>query len=260
MQAKSNLIELVQNGFSTREIANMLGVGKSTVHRWCQENNIILSGRVEQLLSKRCTKIRDSLFHAPLDEKHSWLLGIIATDGCVEDGGRLTICNEDIDVIKLSHSIIGMRSIRCLSPRPPKTTAVLYNHIVNSRILCNRLNLLGIVPRKTKTIQFPQPEKLSLPDYVRGLWDGDGCWSIDKRDRKLISSFGSASLQFIKVLASTLQLVTSSKAQVRQRGDKYFWVLSYYGTKAISLANWLYENAGMYANQRKKSIVSPFLR
>jgi hypothetical protein len=213
---------------------------------------------MEQSLAKRCRHIPDSLFALPLTPNESWLLGLLMTDGNVLDEGRITLAICDEDGAQLASQIIGFGSIR-IAPPNPRTTAIMWSYQAHSRQLAQRLEEWGITPRKTKTLAFPDPSNLSLPDFIRGLWDGDGSWYIDKRDNSLIAHFGCASEIFIHSLRSVTADVTGSMANIRKHPQKEFWQLSYQGRYAITLARWLYYAPAITSLSRKQMIIVPFL-
>lgn len=195
------LTNLIQEGMSIREIARFLNVSIKTVQRRCEAFHIPMRDRMEQSLAKRCRQIPDTLFALPLTPRESWLLGLLMTDGNVSNQGRVTLAISDEDGVQLASQIIGFGSIR-IAPPNPRTTAIMWSYQAHSRQLAQRLETFGATPRKTKTLAFPNPKDLSLPDYIRGLWDGDGSWYLDRRDNTLVASFGGASEPFIHTLRS----------------------------------------------------------
>jgi Helix-turn-helix domain of resolvase/LAGLIDADG-like domain len=252
------LIQMVEQGMSIREIARAMNVSPSIVSNTCKYLNIPLKDRMEQSLAKRCRTIPENLFVPRLDSNASWLLGILMTDGNVSDQGRITLSTSDEDGAQKAKEIIGFGEIRRQVPRG-NTSVLMHCYEAHSRHLATRLENFGIMPRKTKVMGFPNPSNLVLPDFVRGLWDGDGSWHIDRRDGSLIASFGCASEPFIHALRSVTADITGSMANIRKHGQKEFWYLSYQGRSARNLARWLYYDVSVYCLHRKHTLVTSFL-
>ena len=174
---------------SLREIGRKLGMASSRVHNACGAFGIPLKDRYEQFLARNCRQISDSLFSIPLGPKESWLLGLLMTDGCVSENDHIiSLGISDKDGVELASQIIGFGSIR---KRPPQTREYngkkiqgklpMWNYTACSMQLVQRLGTLGLTPRKTKTLAFPNVSGIALPDFVRGLLDGDGSWYITEK-------------------------------------------------------------------------------
>jgi hypothetical protein len=91
----------------------------------------------------------------------------------------------------------------------PIYTAYRKNKTKKYSLLCvfspeinNDIIKLGGSPNKSKTIGFPKVPKKYLPDFIRGLWDGDGTICVKKKSytAKIIS----ASKEFIEKLKTSL--------------------------------------------------------
>lgn len=122
----------------------------------------------------------------------AYLLGLLAADGCVRDNGFINFVSLDIELLKFVRDKI--------SP----TTPISDNNrrvIFWSVDLRDKLISFGIVPRKSKIIKFPTfISDNILPDFIRGVLDGDG--SIDKIGR---ISFCSGSRIFLVGLVNALK-------------------------------------------------------
>jgi transposase-like protein len=260
------LREMVEGGMSLREIGHKLGMASSAVLNACVSFDIPLKDREEQFLAKRRRQIPDSLFSPPLNAQESWLLGLLMTDGCVMERTLIKLSISDKDGTQLASQIIGFGSVRESSPEIREYNGKIihgrlpvWNYVACSIQLVERLEAFGLTARKTKTLTFPNVLDIALPDFIRGLWDGDGSWFVDKRDNSLIAHFGCASEPFMHALQAITSNITGSRAQVRSNSRKDFWQLSYQTKPAVALARWLYYDAGLVCLERKHAIVRPFL-
>jgi len=260
------LRKMVEDGMSLSEIGRVLGMASSGVHNACVAFGIERKDRIEQIVAKKCRQIPDSLFSLLLNAKESWLLGLLMTDGCVGDRDRIKLTIGDKDGVQFASQIIGFGNITEVLPKTYEYKGKkiqgrlsMWNYVACSTLLVERLGSLGMIPRKTRTLAFPSVLDVSLPDFIRGLWDGDGCWFFQKKRGALIASFGSASEAFMHSLHSITSIITESFARVRSNRINTFWQLSYGKMPSIALAKWLYYEPGLVCLQRKYAIVQPFL-
>jgi hypothetical protein len=259
------LRKMVEDGMSLREIGRALGMASSGVHNACVSFGIARKDRKQQIVAKNCRQIPDSLFSTPLSPTDSWLLGLLMTDGCANEKEHfIKLSISDKDGAQLASQIIGFGNIREILPETREYSGEkiqgklsLWSYTACSIQLVGRLGALGLTPRKTKTLAFPNISDIALPDFIRGLWDGDGSWY--KNDNALIAHFGCASESFIHTLQAITSGITESSAQVRSNHRKDFWQLSYGQKRAVTLARWLYYEPDLPCLERKRAIVQPFL-
>ena len=76
---------------------------------------------------------------------------------------------------------------------------------VTSKIIVEDVKRLGGRENKTNSMLFPIIPKKYLPDFIRGLWDGDGSISLMKKKNRYISSFTCRSRRFARELLSILR-------------------------------------------------------
>lgn len=147
----------------------------------------------------------------------SYILGYITADGCVTDDNRLIMqCKYDdkelLEFIKMK-----------ISPNRPISTTFQNDGLSIKRTkqarfeltdsyMVNQLKNFYIVPRKTGHEKMPIIPQEYKYDYLRGLFDGDGCIyfgkQLDKRDGKLYNqcsfTISSASEDFLYQIKNEL--------------------------------------------------------
>ena len=138
------------------------------------------------------------------------------------------------------------------------------------------LEKLGIVPRKTKIINIPDLDLISLPDYLRGLFDGDGCWHnklkkqyykdrVYKR-RFLHFNFTTGSKKMAESIIGITNKITGSSSNIIEKNTKYDselfhskkYTISYECLNARKLAKFVYQNPNPCLT-RKINIVKEFV-
>ena len=114
-------------------------------------------------------------------EKAYWL-GFFAADGYNHrDKGYIEfrLHKQDIEILNKFKSCIQ-------SNNPIGLYKETYcNLSLYSKHLCEKLAEYGLGQAKTYTLQLPSLEKSLMRHFIRGYFDGDGCFSVIKRsDRK----------------------------------------------------------------------------
>lgn len=161
-------------------------------------------------------KINENYFEKWTKEM-AWILGIITTDGNIrfdKNCKRLRIGLQDKDIlIKINKMMESNYPIRKKDFSKYEGYGTWYYELDICRTkICRDLIVLGIIPRKSKIIQFPSIPKNYLYDYIRGLIDGNGCLFMNKcfYKNKLYKYFRitilSGSFKFLKKLKRLLNV------------------------------------------------------
>ncbi len=218
------LQEYVTKGRSLLEIAGDVGCTRQHVHARLRAFGIpSRSLGAARILALERGKLRgqqrqhvNSAFFDSWSPEMAWVLGVIATDGCLRAPGTdrrtgrrvqgfLAITQKEPELLRKVTSLMGSTAtIRC---RPAHCYGGVmagrlhYVHIHDQRLF-DALLRLGITPRKSRTLAFPDVPAPFLRHFIRGCWDGDG--SITVKGSGLACSFTSASRQFVTALVEHL--------------------------------------------------------
>ena len=105
---------------------------------------------------------------------------------------------------------------------PSKHQLGLYCFNFTREKLTRDLSGLGVVPRKSLIVRFPNVPREHLPDFIRGVFDGDGSVYFEPRSLKnpLRSKFVSSSKQFIEGLHMALESLSMPKRKIYQQRPK----------------------------------------
>ena len=114
-------------------------------------------------------------------EKAYWL-GFFAADGynhaskgCIE----FRLHKQDEEILEKFKSCIGANNPIGLYKQ------TYCNLTIYSQYLCDKLSEYGLSQAKTYTLQIPELDDVLMRHFIRGYFDGDGCFSVIKRnDRK----------------------------------------------------------------------------
>ncbi len=197
----------------------------------------------------RSQPIPDKLFIEPLTKEESWMLGYLAADGNNyhaknSEEQRISVSSTDDDIPTKFQKLTNIGSIRIRERGRYKNC---YSWIRSNHELSDRLIKLGITPRKSFTVNFPQ--YLFNEHSVRGAIEGDGSIGVDygsigKRKLKTPTcfvSFVSASREFIDNICVILNKVSGSRQKVRIGHGT--WQITYTRRNALKIVHYLYDNS-----------------
>lgn len=130
---------------------------------------------------------------------------------------------------------------------------------ITNKDLSKELDALGVNKGKSKNTGFPPFINESLyPHFIRGLWDGDGCFTGNKQNRF------SASLFVNKKLSKDIQSIVRDKlgirAHIKDAGCNKIVQLSITGNRQVlKFANYIYSKAN-FSLIRKFQIIERLLQ
>jgi hypothetical protein len=166
------LRELYPNlNISREEIARRLNrTWRSCQHKIHQLNLSSLRER-----NNPCAVRRDYFRVIDTAEKAYWL-GFIAADGCVYIGGRqhtlsISLQLRDQHWLERFRDIIAPEMKLSIHAKPRSCSLS-----IGSQELVADLLALGITPRKSNTLEWPNVPEAHVIPFLLGYFDGDGCW------------------------------------------------------------------------------------
>lgn len=190
----------------------------------------------------------------------AYMLGLIAADGNVlYEPKVLTIVLKESDKYLLEEFA---KEIKCRRPLQ-KHSSGCWSFVVRNGELVDDLAKLGILPRKSLTMQWlPVPDEM-LAHFVRGYVDGDGtiCYYYRNRGGRNdlileVSILGAPA--FLNGMADAISRVIGiPKVKVLSTHSKIKKIRYSCGT-AVKLLSWLYQDAELYL-ARKFNIYKTYL-
>lgn len=244
-QRKQEAIQFIRenNGkISQREMARRLGIGKTSINRWCTE----LGFHPVKF------KVNENFFHT-WNESSAYILGFIFADGNIAWNPKksyrtLTITASEKDANHLERIRNLLSSTKPLI-YSPKTKS--YRLTVANKKICKKLMSLGVIPRKSLKIRFPKIPKMYLNHFIRGVIDGDGNVRYVNRKRSpyFEITVSSGSKKFLKEFAKAIKEKLGINAQIRQIAENTYLV-QYSCRKGKELAKFVYANANIYLERK----------
>lgn len=207
-------------------------------------------------------------------EKAYWL-GFIAADGAVTKSSeynsfRLSISIQENDIEHLN------KFLECIDGNDIKIEKYSNNMgysnkdnptrivrvVLNSYKLCMDLQKYYIHPNKSYDIQFPIIPQKYIPDYLRGLFDGDGSYyfKFSEKENRYRLSFELVSMSNSLVEAIRDYLMTMNiKLNIYSRslpksGNIVYRLMSGSIKEVTKLINLLYNDPSVYLNRKYEKV------
>lgn len=140
----------------------------------------------------------------------AYILGFWFADGYIyknetkKDKPRYIFGINQCEKYILENILKAMNSNYPINEEKIKVGSVSYRFLIESKIIVEDIISRGGDYRKSLTIDFPYVPRRYLPDFIRGLWDGDGSAFITCKKRAM-ATFTCGSKKFIDKLSAILQ-------------------------------------------------------
>lgn len=203
--------------------------------------------RTAKMGGPRKYKINENFF-SKWNRDMSYVLGYWFADGCMYHNSKMntyTISFTSKDKEHLEKILNLMESDYVVNDKKNGSFRIQ----INSKIMYHSLFYLSGTPNKSLTVKPPYIPKEYVYDFIRGYMDGDG-WVSIRYSRNNYPTLGFiGTKEMMDMIISYLESPNYYKRKYPKRRTNTF-VIHYYGKKAISILNVLYENAFVFM-QRK---------
>lgn len=260
--SKGELVELyVNRKKSLGDIAKLYAVSRTAVYKKLKTYGIKQRSKSEaRIEAQKQGKLPQQFFDINKNFFSSWspdmayVLGLIITDGCISKTGVISLSMNDRELLEKVKKVMG--SAHNIAPSKHQK-GLYYFHFAREKLV-EDLYKFGIFPRKSLTVKFPYVPQEYLPDFIRGVFDGDGSVFFDKRRLKfpLRSKFISGSENFIEGLQKSLEYLGMPKRTVYKQKTKNGWsyMFIYDHKDSVKLLDILYKNTqnGLFLERKYK--------
>ncbi|EKY27011.1 hypothetical protein [Clostridium celatum] len=263
----SKRVEVAKELYSTKkysvtQLAVKVGMTRTTLAKYLKEDNDI-----EMFNPLKIYEYNEDYFKCiDSDEKAYWL-GFICADGSIVEAKTYLTLEIGLQLSDREHLVKFLRAlsfkesdidkkIRVKNIRLKDKTYKSCSIVINSTRMCEDLIKLGVVPRKSLVMKFPNKiSKQLIPAFLRGYIDGDGGYNIRyRRDgSKSVRLYIIATEEFLnefynfyKRQVSPTKLLSKKGTPVRQ--------LEKGGSEAEYIIRNIYEGATVYLERKYNKI------
>lgn len=264
------LCERYANGESASALAPAYGVSVSLISHILKRHSYVPRSHSE---IRRTYSCNHSFFSDINNEENAYWLGFIAADGYVTRlksrySQQLIVSLASKDrghLLRLRESLQSNHPIRDYdySNRGKGKSKPYTSFSIRSQQLCDDLAQFGIVPAKTHTLRWPGLPVDLLRHFLRGYFDGDGYWNIDKRGKRQVAFRVTSNRGLLEdcqeYLMEACSLRSTKLSHQEHKGKVSCSTLIYSGNRqSRRIYDLLYKDATVYM-PRKKASVAPLL-
>ena len=243
------LPQLISEEYTSKQIADMLSISVTTVHRYCKKLELNIPNHHNSL------KFDNTIFDTIDTEDKAYWLGFLYADGNVSSKSNsvtISLAKKDYDHLRKFNTFIKNNG------KTYEGNCGNYEHTTIS--ICNkhlkeRLIELGCKPKKSLTLKFPDLSIFKDNDlvyaFIRGYVDGDGCLTFSRNGRLSIQILGTK--EFLEGIQAVFPGYLNLYKVKRLKSNT--WTLNNCGDKADYVATKLYKEAKIYLERKYNRFV-----
>lgn len=191
----------------------------------------------------------------------AYAIGLFTADGCLySDRRHLEFNSKDKEQVENFMKCLNLNNHITKKARSKEKIKKYYRVQFGDVEFYKFLESIGLTPRKSKLLQKLKIPKRFFPDFLRGLFDGDGCFRVfthpESRYPQIRVSFTSASLGFIRWLRRGIkrELCINGFIEKAQRADNLIYAIS----DSLKLLNYMYYSPNIIHLSRKFQKAKPY--
>lgn len=211
-QQKIEIVEKYQTGnYNCAELGREYGVLRTSIRMLLKNRNIAIksmsdSGRKYSL---------DKFYFDSIDcERKAYWLGLLYADGTNSESRYVTtlrLQESDLEILEKFNYDLGSNTPIKFIERKSKNPSWqnMWRLDINNKHMSQQLSKLGVHQNKTFTLTYPNSSQIPqslMRHWLRGLWDGDGSFSICENKNKKKKSY-----RLVASLVSTLNVCEGIK-------------------------------------------------
>jgi hypothetical protein len=196
-----------------------------------------------RVIRLRCTSINEHFFRG-WSPGMAYVLGVFYTDGCLHMSGTgyytATIAQKESELLEKCLALMQCDAPISYCSNP---TGGIHRIAINHQDVCRDLIALGLHPRKSLTLGFPDAPSGVLRHFIRGCWDGDGSiYQSGNGPSAWNTKFDSGSLALIEGIHDSVVSLGMRPATIhRDNRHKSAFYVRWAGTHCARLYHILYD-------------------
>ena len=261
-QSKSKqIVSLYMSGRSINDISKKLHIPSTGVYRVLKKHNVVFKKQSHYRDKFTIYNVDEDFFKQINTPESAYILGFLYADGNVHsklNQIKLKLQESDKYILNDIKSKLKYSGPLHFYKKKKDTHQNQYSLVISNPKIHRDLCKWGVVPNKTFHLKFPQfLDNFLLSHFVRGYFDGDGCFYIDyKRNSAEWSMISTTSFcnSFKNILMDEFQIKSViqhdnrwssgiDRIRVRRKKD------------IINLCKWMYNDAGMFLHRKKNKFL-----
>lgn len=241
---KNDVKNLYEKNLSQKEISKILNVSQSYISRVINQFGL---KRDKSILNLNKVYIDINYFKNIDSGEKSYWLGFICADGNInKNNNKMTLTSKDLEVIeKFKKCVKSGHQISYYEYLDKRTNKIYERYAiqVTTKPFTTNLINLGVTNKKTNSLNFPNIKEKFYPNFIAGLFDGDGSICYRKRNNQLLISLIST-LEILNFIQDYIRLnfgIKKTKCQiVTNKKNNVYKMLLYEKNDVLSFLNFIY--------------------
>lgn len=165
------------------------------------------------------------------------------TDGYVDKGNGFELSLKDKEHIeKFKNFLNSKHTVQEKKILCNNKECIAYRISINNTQIVSDLNNLNCTNNKSFDVRLPSIEEKCIPSLIRGIFDGDGCLTLTKTNRKALS-ICSASKDFLNDIASCLKKNNIKVTRIYKSRNLYSLNISVKRDNFYNFFNYIYKDS-----------------
>lgn len=258
-EIKLKICELYKNKkMSINQIQRELGIDYMSIKRIFKKYGIETRSISE---SNRKYSLDENYFDEIDNQNKAYILGLLYADGNVSKNRyvfQISLQEDDKHILdEIKHEL--KTDIPLYYEERPNHLKNIYSLRINNIHIHQALINKGVIPQKTFFVQYPDfLDKDLIRHFIRGYFDGDGCFYYAKRkDRKNSYTAGFSICGTVYLCNGVKNLLENELgvhcniSYCHKKIESPIRTLTVSGTKNVqTILNWLYKDAEMYFKRK----------
>lgn len=248
----NHIILLYASGLNSAIVGNEFGISHTLVLKIIEKYSDLDHSRVFRIRKYKDTK-QDYFDNIDTEEK-AYFLGLLFADGCNSTVGiSIGLQEKDKHIIEKWRDAVSPSQPIVFIKKRELSHQNQYGIAIYSKSLCKQAALIGLIPRKSLILEWPQ--WLTDPElqrhFIRDYFDGDGSLTVGN----------NIDYQHQWSVVSTLDFCIGVDKIINSHLDVHFWYelhangitrkLATGGNRQVlRLCNWLYRDATVYLHRK----------
>lgn len=193
--------------------------------------------------------------------KLAYAIGLFTADGCLSSDKRhLEFNSKDKEQVLNFTQCLNLTNKIGKKTREKEKIKKYYRVEFGSVQFYRFLESIGLKSRKSKTLGRVKIPKMFFRDFLRGLFDGDGCFRVfvhpESQYPQIRVSFASASPEFIRWLQREIkkELLINGFIEEAQRAENLIYAIN----DSLKLLNYIYYSPNIVCLSRKFQKAKPY--
>lgn len=249
---EKHIIDDYKNGISNKELSKKYSLHRCTIQTVLLRNSVKLKSLVET--ARKYQLVNENYFNVINAEEKAYILGLLYADGSIRyNGFEITLVETDkellekFSIIIYNKIVLGYRKARKYGTNSKNTCKPQYRLVVTSNIMKNDLIKHGCMQAKTFKIRFPDLINANMyRHFIRGYFDGDGCFSIPKRQPNTAQINITSNIYFCDELAEYIRKTIDVNVKSKIRYKNIGAVRLQNTKQVIKFMDWLYDDSTIY--------------